>query len=127
VEIEGVTAEKRPIFDRGRIRIGTMLCKGDRELPVVRGFRTMLDILQKETELEPIIRALRNVSAKMGPIMALGALEALEMMLKDGWVTGSFDPSKPLLRPEDIPRTPAIDWNHDESDPKVKVSAAIER
>lgn len=127
VEIEGVTAEKRPIFDQGRIRIGRTLRKGDRELPVLRGFRTMLDILQKETELAPIIQALRSISAKMGPVAALSALEALEMMLKDGWVTGSYDSAKPLLRAQDIPRTPAIDWNHDESDPKVRISAAIER
>jgi hypothetical protein len=127
VEIDGVTAEKLPIFAGGRVRIGTSLKKGDRELPVVRGFRTMLEILQQETELGPIIQSLRVVSSKQGPIAALGALEALEMMLKDGWVTGSYDANKPLLRSEDIPRTPAIDWNRDESDPKVKVSAVIER
>ena len=86
----------------------------------------MLDILQRETHLGPIIQSLRTVTAKLGPIVALTALEALEVMVKDGWVTGTYDPRFPLLRPQDIPRTPSIDWNKDTVDPKVKLAAAIE-
>ena len=125
-EVDGVTAEKMPVYEQGKIRIGRVLRKGDMELPVTGGFRIMLDILQRETQLTPIIQALRTVTAKLGPIVALTALEALEVMVKDGWVTGRYDPNHPLLRPQDIPRTPSIDWNKDTVDPKVRLAAAIE-
>jgi hypothetical protein len=58
--------------------------------------------------------------------VALRGLEALEAMLKDGWISGSYRSDQPLLRPEDIPRTPGIDWNCDASDPNVRLASAIE-
>ncbi len=125
LNIDGVTTDKSPIYDAGRIRLGRILKKGNMELPLSGGFRTALEILQKETKLAPIIQSLRAVSAKMGPIVALSALEAFEVMLKDGWITGTYDKSQPLLRSEDIPRTPNIDWNKDDVDPKVHVSPLI--
>lgn len=125
LNVDGVVADKTPFYDGGRIRLGRKLRKGDSELPIAGGFRTALEILQRETELGPIIQALRGVSATLGPIVALSAIEALEVMLKEGWITGSYDPTKPLLRLEDIPRTPNIDWNKDESDPKVRISPMI--
>jgi len=125
LNIDGVVPDKAPIYDGGRIRLGRILRKGKTELPVFGGFRTMLEILQKETELGGIIQRLRQVVSTMGPIVALSALEALEVMLKDGWISGSYDPTKPLLRPEDIPRTPNIDWNKDTNDPKVRLAPSI--
>ena len=125
VNIEGITVDKMPLYEQGKIRIGRVLRKGSVELPVIGGFRIMLDILQRETQLAPIIQALRAVTAKLGPLIALSGLEALEVMLKDGWVTGTYSIDQPLLRPQDIPRTPSIDWNHDVTDPKVRVSDVI--
>lgn len=126
VEINGVTTDKTPIYDSGQIRTGRILRKGNMELPLWGGFRAALEVLQREKTLEGIIRALRAMTAKAGPIVALSALEAMEVMLKDGWITGKNDPNKPLLQSHDIPRTPNIDWNKDEYDPKVQVSSAIE-
>ena len=40
-------------------------------------------------------------------------MEAIETMLRDGWIRGKTIPGEPLLRPEDIPRTPNVDWNRD--------------
>ena len=125
LNIEGVVPDKAPVYDAGRVRLGRILRKGKMELPVSGGFRTMLEILQKETELSGIIKRLREVVSTMGPIVALSALEALEVMLKDGWISGIYDPTKPLLRPEDIPRTPNIDWNKDTIDPKVRIAPSI--
>ncbi|AIE85810.1 NAD(P)/FAD-dependent oxidoreductase [Fimbriimonas ginsengisoli] len=126
LNIEDVVPGKTPIYEGGRIRQGRTLRKGDLEIPVSGGFRVILEILQRETKLGPIIRALRDVSAKMGPIVALSGLEALEVLLKDGWISGVYSPDQPLLRPEDIPRTPNIDWNRDTEDPMVRMAAAIE-
>jgi flavin-dependent dehydrogenase len=125
LNIEGVTAEKRPVYEGGRIHTGKVLKKGAVEVPVSGGFRIALDILQHEKRLAPIIQSLRAVSARMGPLVALSGIEALEILLKDGWITGSYDSSQPLLRPQDIPKTPSIDWNHDTTDPKVRLAAAI--
>ncbi len=125
LNIDGVVADKTPVYENGKIHLGRILRKGKLELPISGGFRTALEILERETTLDGIIRALRMVSAKLGPIVALSAIEALEVMLKDGWILGTYDPTKPLLGPGDIPRTPNIDWNRDTLDPKVKLAPAI--
>ena len=126
LNIEDVTTGKSPVYDGGRIRIGRVLKKGKMELPIAGGFKIILEILQRETKLGPIINALRAVSAQHGPIVALSGLEALEVLLKDGWVTGHYSSDQPLLRASDIPRTPNIDWNRDEIDPMVRMAEAIE-
>ncbi len=125
LNIEGVTAGRTPFYEEGRIRVGRVLKKDGMDLPVSGGFKIILDILQKEKKLGPIINALRAVSAQYGPIVALSGLEALEVLLKDGWISGYYSSDQPLLRSSDIPRTPNIDWNKDTEDPMVRLAQAI--
>jgi hypothetical protein len=81
--------------------------------------------LQNGSRLSGIINAIREVSKKLGPVAALSGLEALESMLRDGWVVGSLDQSQPTLTSSDIPRTPNIDWNRDLQDPKVRLAESL--
>jgi flavin-dependent dehydrogenase len=124
-EIDAVEVGAHPVYTGGQIKKGRVFKKGDRQLPVSGGFRVALEILQKEATLSGIVQQLRQITSSMGPIVALTAMEALESMLRDGWVTGTYDPTQPLLKPEDIPRRPNIDWNKDEVDPKVKIAEAL--
>ena len=122
LNLEDAEVDKFPVYEEGQIFTAKLLRRDRKELPIHAGFRIALEILQKETHLTPIIRKLREVSRLRGPLIALTAFEALESMLKDGWIIGEYDSSRPLLKPEDIPRTPNVDWNRDASDPKVRLT-----
>jgi flavin-dependent dehydrogenase len=126
LNIEGVVPDRTPVYDQGRIHVARVLKKGDLELPVLGGIRLALEILQTETRLGPIIGRIREISRSHGPVIALNVIEAFEVLLKDGWITGMYSPDEPLLRSEDIPRTPNVDWNKDTFDPMVKLAEAFE-
>jgi len=126
LNMDEVVTDKTPVYEGGRIKLGRVLRKGDVKFPVAGGFRVIFDILQSETRLSGIIKKLREYSAQYGPVAALSGLEALEVLMKEGWVTGKKVDGEPLLRPSDIPRTPNIDWNKDMIDPKVRLAPAIE-
>jgi flavin-dependent dehydrogenase len=120
-----VSVEHFPVYSDGRIRRGRLFRRGAAELPVLGGIQVMLEILQNGSRLSGIINAIREVSKKLGPVAALSGLEALESMLRDGWVVGSLDQSQPTLTSSDIPRTPNIDWNRDLQDPKVRLAESL--
>ncbi|MBX3111031.1 MAG: tryptophan 7-halogenase, partial [Fimbriimonadaceae bacterium] len=126
LNMDDVVNDRTPLYEDGRIKIGRVFRKGAVKLPVSGGFRVIFDILQTETKLSGIVQKLREVAHKYGPIAALAGMEALEVLLKEGWVIGRRVASEPLLTPQDIPRTPNIDWNRDLVDPKVILSPAIE-
>jgi len=125
LRLEGAEVDKLPLYREGRIRTGKLVRKNGKELPLTGGFRFAFEMLQKELTMTELITHLRAITAKMGPVVALSTLEAVETMLRDGWVVGLYDPSQPLLRQEDIPRTPNVDWNRDEGDPKVQIAQAL--
>jgi flavin-dependent dehydrogenase len=121
LRLEGAEVDKYPVYDSGGVSVGKVLRRDGKELPNTGAIRSALAILDKETALAGIIRQLRHIGATQNPIAALRTLEAIETMLKDGWVEGRYVKGQPLLRPEDIPRTPAVDWNRDIVDPKARV------
>jgi flavin-dependent dehydrogenase len=123
LNLEGASLERIPIYQEGRIFPGKVYRREGLELPLTGGFRLAVEMLQKESTLAGMIGFLRQMSAKFGPIIALGGLEALESMVRDGWVDGSYDATEPLLSAKDIPRTTNIDWNKDATDPFVKTAA----
>ncbi|MHB8635109.1 MAG: NAD(P)/FAD-dependent oxidoreductase [Fimbriimonadaceae bacterium] len=125
-QVEGGEVDKIPFYFEGQIHERKLLRRSGKSLPISGGFRVALEILQKDTTLAGVIRELQAITKKMGPFVALSALEAIETMLRDGWVEGSYDPTQPLLRQEDIPRTTNVDWNRDRADPKARLPSALE-
>lgn len=125
-DVDGVEVDQLPVYAEGRIRRRKVFKRGGKSLPVFGGFRIALEILQAETTLAGIIKHLQLVTSKLGPVVALSALEAIETMLRDGWIEGAHDPTQPLLTQNDIPRTTNIDWNRDRTDPKVRLAHTLE-
>jgi flavin-dependent dehydrogenase len=122
---EGTVIDKLPIYADGGVKLGKVVRRGAQELPLFGGFKLGYELLQRENKIAGIMQQLRLIAAKLGPNVALSTLEAIESMLRDGWAVGSLDPSKPCLKPEDIPRTPNVAWNRDRTDPKVRVAEAL--
>jgi flavin-dependent dehydrogenase len=125
LKLDGAKLDDLPVYQGGRVKLAKVYCRGGLEIPMYGGFKLAVDLLQKETKLSGIVNALRIIASKLGPNYALSTLEAIESMLRGGWVIGSYDNRKPLLKPEDIPRTPNVGWNRDDSDPKVHVAGAL--
>lgn len=123
LNLEGSEVDQFPIYHDGQIQVAKVLKRHGCELPINAGFRIALEILQRQTTLRGVIQELRVIATQRGPLIALSGFEALESMLKSKWIIGSYDKSQPLLRAEDIPRTPTVDWNKDATDPKVKVAS----
>src|SRR5579871_633345 len=127
LDLAGAEERAGPVYHEGRVLKGKVYRREGKELPITGGFRWAVDVLGKERTLTGIIGHLRTTAQAMGPVVALAGLEAIETMLKEGWVKGSTQPGQPLLRPQDIPRTTNIDWNHDLTDPLVHVAPASGR
>jgi len=125
LNLSGAVEEKLPLYHEGRVLVGKIYRRDGKEIPVTGGFRFALELMKSPTTLSQMIDGLRFITAKMGPIISLNTLEAVESMLRDGWVDGSLVPGEPTLTQQDIPRTPNIDWNKDLVDPKVHVAAAL--
>jgi flavin-dependent dehydrogenase len=121
LDLAGASLDRMPVYHEGRIFPGKIYRRDGRELPLTGGFKLACEMLRKETTLAGIIGFLRKMSAQFGPIIALGGLEALESMVRDGWAKGDYDRSQPLISAKDIPRTTNIDWNKDATDPMVKL------
>jgi flavin-dependent dehydrogenase len=122
LDIEGAEVDTFPVYRSGEIAQTALFRKDGKELPNYGGFKNVISALKQGRTLPFFIQELRKVQAQSGPIIALNMLEALESMLKDGWVKGTVSPELPLLRTEDIPRTAAVDWNRDASDPKARLA-----
>ncbi len=124
LDIEGAAPDDYPVYAGGRITVAKVLRREGKELPLNGAFKIAVEILRHHNDLNNVIQGIRAVASQQGPLIALSAIEAIESMLKDGWIKGSYSPGQPLLRPEDIPRTPTVDWNRDHTDPKVRVAGA---
>jgi flavin-dependent dehydrogenase len=125
LNLDGITVDRLPIYLNGEIKVGKVFRRDGKELPVSGGIRLALEALQTQTTLRGVIHHLQAVSQKLGPMIALTGIEALETMLSDGWIIGSYDKTQPLLRPQDIPRTTNVDWNRDSGDPIVRQGTPI--
>lgn len=91
-----------PVLQNGRILRAKCFIRAERRLPMVGMFARVVQALEKHRDLHQIAHFFnaeaRRVDPKSVDFQFMLAMQALETMLHDGWVTGTHDRKKPLMR-----------------------------
>jgi flavin-dependent dehydrogenase len=91
-----------PVLQNGRILRAKCFIRAERRLPMVGMFARVVQALEKHRDLHQIAdffnAEAKRVDAKSVDFQFMLAMQALETMLHDGWVTGTHDRKKPLMR-----------------------------
>jgi hypothetical protein len=91
-----------PVLQNGRILRAKCFIRAERRLPMVGMFARVVQALEKHRDLHQIAdffnAEARRVDPKSVDFQFMLAMQALETMLHDGWVTGTHDRKKPLMR-----------------------------
>ncbi|NUP96014.1 MAG: tryptophan 7-halogenase [Planctomycetaceae bacterium] len=102
LNLSGATPKNLPVYENGTIRSVKCYQRGHHQLPLTGTFETIVDLLGKTSDVGTLYRSLQaGVAAAFPPSEVEVALQhhiqALEGMMSEGWLTGSYDPSRPKL------------------------------
>ncbi|WP_321390771.1 NAD(P)/FAD-dependent oxidoreductase [Emcibacter sp.] len=106
-------------YKDGRVETLTCYHRGNKKLVVTGLYALMIEVLRQHSDIATIAQALLQHYAKTGtaatPQLGLQhALQALEVMLNDGWVTAKLDKKKPKLNLSSPTEGQIIHKNRDE-------------
>ncbi len=98
----GAREEAAPIMWEGRIRREKCLLRGDKMLPLFGTYKLMIDTLSKFSLIQDIraevIRRLTKNGTPPTEHQVIEIMQALEVMLLDGWAWGKHNMSKPRMK-----------------------------
>lgn len=102
LHLSGAREETIPDCNNGRITPVPCLVRNHRRLPLTGAFETIYLLLRRPLDIgtihNSILQALlEKESPEMARVSLQHYLQALEVMLSEGWVVGKFDPRKPKL------------------------------
>jgi flavin-dependent dehydrogenase len=102
LKLDGTEEADIPAYESGQVLRIRSLRRGDRRLPVCGLFAIVIAVLQQGPDLVgQILPRLQEHAAQqrqMAPQLLLHhLLQALELMLNEGWVRGEHDPTRPSL------------------------------
>jgi hypothetical protein len=102
LNLVGATRASIPRYENGRITPVECFVKGEKRLPVIGMFATLIDVLGRHNDIETIVNKLKSqarvlLSAELEWLGVHHAVQALEVMVNDGWVLCKLDKRKPRL------------------------------
>ncbi|MCI0674607.1 MAG: hypothetical protein L0Y42_02395, partial [Phycisphaerales bacterium] len=119
LNLDGATEGSVPSYHDGRIYPMPCYIRGEHRLALAGMYRVLVDLLAQTSDVGRIFTELRNVfSAQFsGTNLRFAvnhALQCLEVMLKEGWVSGKLDKKKQRLLVQTPERGQMIHDNIDE-------------
>jgi flavin-dependent dehydrogenase len=127
LNLDGAEYKERADYSNGTIKREPSYVRGEKVLPISGVFAFLVKILQREGRLPGIMHMIGEAAQKYGhdPKFRENILawitQAMEAMIRDGWVLASFDPRYPKV-PLNAGPTDTVHWNLDL--PTVEPSAA---
>lgn len=118
LNLTGAKEEFFPILANGRIFKTRCYQRGPKVLPLVYSYQILVEVLKKHSYIMDIARELMGIFQSRGNSPAQAnietqqAIQALEVMLIDGWVWGQLDPKRQRLVASD-PKQAMIHANVD--------------
>jgi flavin-dependent dehydrogenase len=102
IDLAGATHETVPVYADGRIKAATAYRRGNHRLVATGLYDVFVQMLAQPTDVGEVVRQLNAAfTAKMTPpharVALQHAMQTLEVMLGEGWVRGTLDPSRPRL------------------------------
>ena len=107
-----------PVYEHGRIERRECLVRGERTLPLGGVYLALLDAIDEDGRIDRVMkriaRSFGGQSGLMGPQQL--CIQALEVMLLDGWVVGRLDRNVPRLTVKSADEESIyVHWNRDEA------------
>jgi len=91
-----------PVLQNGRILRAKCFVRADRRLPVLGMFDRAVRALEKHADINDIAKFFDADARKRDPksveFQFMLSMQALEVMLNDGWVVGKHNKKKPLMK-----------------------------
>lgn len=102
LNLEGAERDTFPIYLAGKIQATTRYRRGEKTLALVGMFKILADMLARETDAGALVERLkwelsRDPSLSSAEVGIHYAIQVLETMVEDGWVTGRLSRSKPRI------------------------------
>lgn len=104
LNLTGAKEQHVPVYADGRIIATPCLVKGERRLPLTGMFANLVEILKEHQEIEDIYRlVMQSARSQLGSsghaqVGVAHMLQALEVLINDGWVIGKLNKKKPRLQ-----------------------------
>ena len=104
LNLNGASYHERAIYREGRIRPGQSYSRGNRVLPVDGPYEVIVNLLQRSSDMEEILKRLNEGLARDYADPATrgsaftAAVQAFEALIADGWVETSFNPDRPRFK-----------------------------
>ncbi len=98
LNLSGATVEQIPKYTAGRIESIICYCRGGKRLVKTDMFELMIRLIDQHAAVEDIVRRLlpflkQRYSAAHANVAFSLAVQALEVMISEGWVEASLDPN----------------------------------
>jgi flavin-dependent dehydrogenase len=92
-----------PVYENGKITSATLYTRGQRELKLTGLHEAVFQALRKASDIGTVHAILKeSLQKKVAPgHVSVGlnhCMQALEVMVSDGWVDAKYDPRKPKLK-----------------------------
>ena len=103
LNLTGTTEEFVPIYGKGRITQVQCYVKDSKRLPITGVYGMLIKVLERTSEIGQINRAIQKIvqtqfSPQHAQVVFNEALQALEVMVNEGWVKAKVDKKKPKLQ-----------------------------
>jgi hypothetical protein len=118
VNLVGAVEENVPVYHAGRIHNVKSYAKGQHRLTLFGMYKLLVEQLGETTDVATIYeRLVRGFSAELSPehakVALQHAMQCLEVMLSEGWLLGSVNKKRPMLRLETPERASLVHENRD--------------
>lgn len=116
LNLHGAVKADIAIFHEGHIERTSALSRDSRMLPARGVYRFLGQILTQYHQIDQILSLIKSdwcFRPEAGPNGLRTAVEALEAMVNDGWVTASYNPDRPLIKLEQLAQSDLFHANTD--------------
>ncbi|RQH33448.1 NAD(P)/FAD-dependent oxidoreductase [Okeania hirsuta] len=103
LNLEGAKQEDLPVYNNGRIEKIKSYVKDEQRLPLTGFYAALVKILERTSDIQQISALLKkSLTSQYSPqhtqVAFNHALQCLEVMVSEGWVTAKIDKKKPKLQ-----------------------------
>ena len=104
LNLTGAKEQRIPVYEAGRVIATPCLVKGERRLPLTGMFANLVEVLKEHQEIEDIYRlVMQSAQSQLSSqghaqVGVAHMLQALEVLINDGWVIGKLNKKRPRLQ-----------------------------
>lgn len=105
LNLDGAERTRLAMYEHGRVVAIECFVRDGKRLPIISHYHLLVECLKRSSDIETIMAIVSATVAKQfhvdeQPAMITYTLQSLEVMVTEGWVEASIDPTRPRLNLE---------------------------